>query len=259
MNAPGIPVFYGAFDEGTSVAEVRAPVGSHVVVARFELLRTVRLLDFDTLAKVYVECSHFDPNYGEHQGRRAFLRELVREVSMPVMPQDETFEYLPTQAVAEYLANKTKPPLDGIVFRSTQTGQTGRNVVLFNHACGVLPSSLPDGTDVLFVFKSDKEYGKGYESGEMSVFVTVPPGPSDEESLASVRQDPATLGATSLALSHLDELARDDDDDPVLQEDLNLQLDLESVVVLEIQGVRYDSNRYEVHRSRDVAGEEVEF
>ena len=61
MNAQGIPVFYGAFDPDTCVAEVRAPVGSHVVVARFELLRPVRLLDFDALSEVYVPGSHFDP------------------------------------------------------------------------------------------------------------------------------------------------------------------------------------------------------
>ena len=111
-----------ALDEHTCAAEARAPVGSDVVVAKFELLRPVRLLDFDALAEVYDEGSHFDPEYCVRRGRWAFLRQLVREVSMPVMPQDEAFEYLPTQAVAEYLAQKASPPVDGIVFRSTQTG-----------------------------------------------------------------------------------------------------------------------------------------
>ena len=44
MNAQGISVFYGAMDRDTCVAEVRAPVGAHVVVGRFEVVRPVRLL-----------------------------------------------------------------------------------------------------------------------------------------------------------------------------------------------------------------------
>ena len=106
MNAAGIPVFYGALDEDTCVAEVRAPVGSYVVVAKFEVLQPLRLLDFDSLKKVYVEGSHFDPDYAWRLGRASFLERLVREMSRPVMPGDEAFEYLVTQAVAEYLATK---------------------------------------------------------------------------------------------------------------------------------------------------------
>ncbi len=144
MNAPGIPVFYGAMDECTCIAEIRPPVGSYVVVARFELLRPVRLLDCDVLGKIYVEGSHFDPDYAVRRDHVVFLRRLVSEIGRPVMPRNEAFDYLTTQAVAEYLANKAG--LDGIVFRSSQTGGEGRNVVLFNHACGVEPYELPQGT-----------------------------------------------------------------------------------------------------------------
>ena len=45
MNARGISVFYGAFDQATCVAEIRPPVGSYVAMGRFELVRDVRLLD----------------------------------------------------------------------------------------------------------------------------------------------------------------------------------------------------------------------
>ncbi len=57
MNAPGISVFYGALDEATCIAEARAPVGSHVVVAKFHLLRPVRLLDFDALTPTSSNCN----------------------------------------------------------------------------------------------------------------------------------------------------------------------------------------------------------
>ena len=134
MNAKGISVFYGAFEKATCVAEIRPPVGSYVVMGKFEFVRDLRLLDLGLLADVGDWVSHFDPDYIELKGRAAFLRFLVEEISHPVMPGDEGSDYLPTQAVAEYLANRVEPPLDGIIFRSTQTGSTGRNLVLFNHA-----------------------------------------------------------------------------------------------------------------------------
>jgi hypothetical protein len=37
-------------------------------------------------------------------------------MSRPVMPSDEDFQYLPTQAVAEYLSEKIEPKLDGLIF-----------------------------------------------------------------------------------------------------------------------------------------------
>lgn len=49
MNAAGISVFYGALDIDTCVTEIRPPVGSSVVVGRFEIIRPVRLLDMDAL------------------------------------------------------------------------------------------------------------------------------------------------------------------------------------------------------------------
>ncbi len=90
MNASGIPVFYGAFEQDTCIAELRAPVGSHVVIGKFELLRRVRLLNFDALMGTYVDVSHFDPDYDIRHGRAAFLRSLVVELCRPVMPQDSS-------------------------------------------------------------------------------------------------------------------------------------------------------------------------
>lgn len=182
MNAHGIPVFYGAIDESTCIAEVRAPVGSNVVVARFELLRPVQLLDLDAVAKVYVGGSYFNLDYAVRKGRVSFLRRLVREISRPVMPQDEAFEYLTTQVVAEYLANKVTPRLDGIIFSSSQTGGNGRNLVLFNHACGVEPhDDLPTGTEMdIYIPRAngdDDEHDVG-----ISIRETVPSAQTEEVS-----------------------------------------------------------------------------
>jgi len=50
MNARGVSVFYGAIDPRVALAEVRPPVGSRVAVARFEIIRPLRLLDLNALA-----------------------------------------------------------------------------------------------------------------------------------------------------------------------------------------------------------------
>ena len=134
MNAAGISVFYGALESETCVSEIRPPVGSHVIVVKFEMLRNVHLLDLNLLANVYGGGSHFNPEYVTRRGRAAFLGYLVREICRPVMPLDESFEYLPTQVVSEYLANRVTPRLDGIIYPSSQVDAEGSNLVLFNHA-----------------------------------------------------------------------------------------------------------------------------
>ena len=186
MNMEESPVFYGAMDQQTCVSELRAPVGAHVIVGKFNYLRPVRLLDVDALFDVYAEGSYFDPNYSERNGRAAFLRQLVREISRPVMPKDEALEYLPTQAVAEYLANNVSPRVDGIIFLSSQTGGDGRNVVLFNHARRVEPSNLPEGTSAEVLLPSSMLIDP-YEvpGSDIVVFETVPSSSPGEESATS--------------------------------------------------------------------------
>ena len=181
MNSAGIPVFYGAQERKICVAEVRPPVGGRVVTGKFELIRNVRLLDLDRLARAFVETSHFDERYTEHYARYAFLRQLVAEITAPVLPQEETKEYLPTQVIADFLAFKACPKLDGILFRSSQTEGNGQNVVLFNRASHVEPMLIPPGTsqevsmpragedgfgedEVIILEKSDSDPGAPPES-----------------------------------------------------------------------------------------------
>ena len=169
MNSAGVPVFYGAEDRKVCVAEVRPPVDSHVVTGKFELIRTVQLLDLDLLEQVLVDTSHFDERYSDHYGRYAFLRQLVAEITAPVMPQDEAKEYLPTQVIADFLAFKVNPRLDGILFHSSQSAETGQNVVLFNHARHVEPIVVPPGTsqDVSMPWTDDDS---GYTDREIVIF-----------------------------------------------------------------------------------------
>jgi hypothetical protein len=71
MNPHGISVFYGALDPTVALAEVRPPVGSRVVVGRFELLRPLRLLDLEALRDLNVEGSIFDQSISRAYRRRS--------------------------------------------------------------------------------------------------------------------------------------------------------------------------------------------
>lgn len=146
MNARGISVFYGASDAGAALAEIRPPVGSRVVVGRFEIVRSIRLLDVEALRGIFEKGSIFDSGYLRKLQRAKFLESLSYQMTRPVMPDDEPFEYLVTQAIAEYLAAELK--LDGIIYPSAQVGNGHFNVVLFHHASCVELFDLPEGAEI---------------------------------------------------------------------------------------------------------------
>jgi hypothetical protein len=148
MNAHGISVFYGANNPEVAIAEVRPPVGSKVVVARFDIIRPIRLLDLTALDLVTTYGSIFDSTYIERLERTMFLRTLSHRITIPVMPDDETLEYLATQSIADFLASENTPPLDGIIFPSVQTAGEALNVVLFHKAARTEDMGLPKGSEI---------------------------------------------------------------------------------------------------------------
>ena len=212
MNSAGVSVFYGAHDRKICVGEVRPPVGSRVVTGKFELIKTVRLLDLDLLEQVFVETSHFDERYSDHYGRYAFLRQLVAEVTAPVMPQDETKEYLATQVIADFLAFKVNPRMDGIIFRSSQTDGNGQNMVLFNHACDVEPILVPPGTTHDVSMPSTDDYS-GFGDEDVLIFESLDPEPinqpltetsDDDDTRPDQRDERARGGITPTLRFHQD-------------------------------------------------------
>lgn len=148
MNANGISVFYGANDPETALAEVRPPVGSKVVIARFNILRSIRLLDLSALEDIHEKGSIFDPDYILRIQKAVFLKSLADRITKPVMPDDEAFEYLVTQAISDFLANKDNPVIDGVVFRSVQTAGNSLNIVLFHKSSKVEKIEVLDDTEI---------------------------------------------------------------------------------------------------------------
>jgi RES domain/HEPN/RES N-terminal domain 1 len=247
MNAAGISVFYGATDGDTCTAEVRAPVGSYVVLGRFEIIRPVRVLDLDVLTKVMTAGSWFDPEFATRSNRAAFLRHLVEEISRPIMPRDEEFEYLPTQAVSEYLASCVEPRLDGLIFHSAQTAREGRNVVLFHHAASVEPYALPKGTRV--------EVNMGWASEDdhddsIAIWETVPPAQPEEQKSSA---KPAVSFETILANFPRDEVS--DEWDGTGQP--TLRLDIQKIEIFRIKSVSYQKDKRSVWRHRHSADEKL--
>ncbi len=59
MNARGMSVFHGATEDSVAIAEVRPPVGSKVAVAKFSIIRQLRLLDLTALESVQDGGSNF--------------------------------------------------------------------------------------------------------------------------------------------------------------------------------------------------------
>ena len=77
-----------------------------------------------------------------------FLRSLSGRITRPAMPDDDPFEYLATQAIADFLATEASVPIDGIIFPSVQAAGDVLNVVLFHKAARVEAMNVPEGTEI---------------------------------------------------------------------------------------------------------------
>lgn len=247
MNATGISVFYGADQEGVVIAEVRPPVGAKVVVAKFEIVRPLRLLDLTALGDVVVEGSIFDPTYAQSLERAAFLRTLSRKMTRAVMPDDASFEYLTTQAIADFLATEAADPLDGIIFPSVQVSGTGTNVVLFHKAARVARLDLPDGTEVKSSSGSWEDDGDNMHWETYYEAVEYVPPPDPEGTSGKSSDDHARGGPIDLETLHRLWIERDSD-----PREPTLRVLPESLKVHHVTGVVFAKVEHEVKRRRRV-------
>ena len=234
MNAQGISVFYGATKADVAIAEVRPPVGSRVAVARFDIIRRLRLLDLTATDDVHEEGSIFDPSFKERLHRAEFLRSLRRRMARPVMPDDEGIDYLPTQAVADFLANANDPKLNGIIFPSVQV-QEGYNVVLFHESAKVAKESMIEGTKLEASTGHDSEDGWEIDYSVSEIIPSTKPSIADGE-------DQGFLG------NFLHYNRQQDLDDDYRQ--TTLRLSNASVEVHHVAWVKISTVPHPVHRHR---------
>lgn len=237
MNPRWISMFYGALDPETCVAEIRAPVGGAVVLARFTLVRKLRLLDLDALRHLFVtKASFFDSAYRRLRENAHFLGQLVSIMSRPVLKADEEdYHYLPTQAVAEYLSERVSPRLDGLIYPSTQRGGDSQNVVLFRRASLV----EPDGTASLI---SDIDFGWRTEDDS-----------DTDVTIWTKRSRKRATKAWDWSLADAADNKQGGENKPALR------IELDSIQIRDIQAVSYVDTRRAVRRFKKPTRKKVPF
>ena len=151
-NAQGVSVFYGATKPEVAIDEVRPPVGSLVAVVEFKIIRQLRLLDLKTLKDSWATGgSIFNQDFATQLKYAAFLCNLWELFGTPIMPEDEQFDYLTTQAIADFLASETVDTIDGIIYPSSQTAFSecqSSNIVLFHKSAKVKPMVILEREEI---------------------------------------------------------------------------------------------------------------
>lgn len=213
LNARGIAAFYGATSADIAIAEVRPPVGSQVVVASFENIKPLKLLDIEALSSI-VETSPFDPLYGQKSGKERFISSLGDKISAPVMPDDESIDYLVTQAIADYLSGMLKPSIDGIMYRSTQTNvkeEGKKNVFLFYKSSRISYMGIPEKIE------ASDDYGEGIYTISLSKKV-IKTHASPNADVKDRRRPKLSLNISKLATHHVNSVVFDSPGDKVSRE-----------------------------------------
>jgi hypothetical protein len=140
LNPSGISAFYGAFDLATCIAELRPSVGGSVISAQFRLARPICVLDTTRFADRPASVNLFANGALARARLFQFMQWFMEDIARPVFPGDEHLEYLPTQAVAEFLNKRFQIPfagelrgIDAVIFRSAQR-PGGKNIVILGDA-----------------------------------------------------------------------------------------------------------------------------
>lgn len=146
MSPAGIPMFYGAGDEATAIAETYTPkpgTPEAVTVAKFRTARDAWVVDLTALPEVP---SLFDQANWHRRGSIWFLRDFVEDLAKPIEKDGrEHVDYVPTQIVTEYLRHvfrtETGHSVQGVIYQSARNGG-GKCCVLFvgnDQCCEVAP------------------------------------------------------------------------------------------------------------------------
>lgn len=125
MSPAGIPMFYGAFDKETAIAETFDPkVHSDQImsIGLFRALHDLTVLDLADLPEVP---SVFEPSTSNLIHPLRFLHAFARDIAQPIERDGrEHIEYVPTQIATEYFRRVFRTrggqPIDGLIYRSSK-------------------------------------------------------------------------------------------------------------------------------------------
>lgn len=137
MSCAGIPLFYGALDRDTALAEIFDPSKAPVLISisKFEAIRDLHILDLTKLPQIP---SLFDEQQRDYRAPLLFLKSFLRDIAKPIFKDGrEHIEYVPTQVMTEYFQHVFKfgndKNLDGIYYPSSRS-KPGISCVLFFNA-----------------------------------------------------------------------------------------------------------------------------
>ncbi|RYY25386.1 MAG: RES domain-containing protein [Sphingomonadales bacterium] len=151
MSPAGVPMFYGAADLSTALAEV-ADTKAGFACGTFETLKDIMVLDVRTAPDVP---SLFDPEKAKDRATAMFMHSFIDDFRAPIDRKLRPHvDYLPTQVVTEYfrtsVASADDEPIFGVVYASTKNGQDA--IVLFAENGDVVdgaPDCEPDNEEWL--------------------------------------------------------------------------------------------------------------
>ena len=135
MSPSGIPMFYGAADKKTAIAETydwSANERKDLVLAQFATAREMSVLD---LRRVLEMPSIFDERHRHLRPGIQFLTRFIADFVRPIVKDGrEHIEYVPTQIVTEYFRHVYPAgeggPVQGVLYNSAQDAD-GECCVLF--------------------------------------------------------------------------------------------------------------------------------
>jgi hypothetical protein len=150
MSPAGIPMFYGAYDPDTAIAEATEGKGDPLVtVGAFHVAATAKLLDLTHLKPV----PSIFADDGDERGKWQFLHHFER--SLRVRAAKDQIDYVPTQIVTEYFLRIFGGGryFDGIQYTSdVVAGRTCIVLNVRNEACLDHPGDAAGRDDLTPIF-----------------------------------------------------------------------------------------------------------
>jgi hypothetical protein len=143
MSPAGIPMFYGAKEEGTALKEIKATKGNNVVTAIFKTKRKLRVVDLTSIP--YIP-SIFSGATERDREEIRFLNAFLKDFSKPIKKDgQEHVEYVPTQIITEFCKYNMKSgntKIDGFKYPSSvDNGKVAYCLFVDRYQCGVKKSN----------------------------------------------------------------------------------------------------------------------
>jgi len=131
MSPSGIPMFYGAVDFETAIAETidKDKLDEQQRRATGGIFRPTKPLLLLDLVNISTNHSTIDPRVRDSTDAREFLLGFRQDLIKPIAKDGlEHIRYVPTQVFSEYvrfdLKHKDRQGLDGIIYPSSRNGRT---------------------------------------------------------------------------------------------------------------------------------------